>query len=277
MDYPRMDINVNFKETNFALITTRQTRENFASLATDLVCGQHKIVSAYDGSYIFPLYVYETDELPLLEPAPTSAPGGRSPNLDEKFTQEFAQKLNLEFIADGKGDQTQTFGPEDIFNYIYAVFHSPTYRKRYAEFLKIDFPRVPLTSQTQLFWQLAKLGDELVQIHLMKTQLDEIVGFPIEGDNLIEKITYTEPTEKQNGRVYINKTQYIDNVSSEIYNFYIGGYQVCHKWLKDRKDRKFTYDDFDHYSQIVAILQRTIELMKNIDKIIENYGGFPIQ
>ncbi|MFM7440788.1 MAG: type ISP restriction/modification enzyme, partial [Snowella sp.] len=209
---------------------------------------------------VFPLYLYPTNKPTLFEPAPTSAPGGRRPNLDEKFTQEFAQKLNLEFIADGKGDQTQTFGPEDIFNYIYAVFHSPTYRTRYAEFLKIDFPRVPLTSQTQLFWQLAKLGDELVQIHLMKTQLDEIVGFPIEGDNLIEKITYTEPTEKQNGRVYINKTQYIDNVPPEIYNFYIGGYQVCHKWLKDRKDREFTDDDFEHYSQIVAILQRTIEL-----------------
>ena len=122
---------------------------------------------------VFPLYLYPTNKPTLFEPAPTSAPGGRRPNLDEKFTQEFAQKLNLEFIPDGKGNQTQTFGPEDIFNYIYAVFHSPTYRTRYAEFLKIDFPRVPLTSQTQLFWQLAKLGDELVHIHLMKTQLDE--------------------------------------------------------------------------------------------------------
>jgi predicted helicase len=153
-------------------------------------------------------------------------------------------------------------------------FHSPTYRKRYAEFLKIDFPRIPLTSQTQLFWQLAELGDELVQIHLMKTRLDEIVGFPIEGDNLIEKITYTEPTDKQNGRVYINKTQYIDNVPPEIYNFYIGGYQVCNKWLKDRKGREFTDDDFEHYSQMIVILKRTIEIMANIDQIIENYGVF---
>jgi predicted helicase len=230
-----------------------------------------------EANYLFPLYLYPTDNPTLFEPPPTSAPGGRRPNLDEKFTQEIAQKLNLEFIPDGKGDQTQTFGPEDIFNYIYAVFHSSTYRKRYAEFLKIDFPRVPLTSQTQLFWQLANIGDQLVQIHLMKIQLDEIVGFPIEGDNLIEKITYTEPTEKQNGRVYINKTQYIDNVPSEIYNFYIGGYQVCNKWLKDRKDREFTDDDFEHYSQIVSILKRTIKLMKSIDKIIENYGNFPIQ
>ena len=231
-----------------------------------------------NGSYTFPLYLYPQDSpTKLLDETLIQGLGDRRPNLDKQFIQEIAQKLDLEFIPDGKGDQTQTFGPEDIFKYIYALFHSPTYRKRYAEFLKIDFPRVPLTSQTQLFWQLAKLGDELAQIHLMKTQLDEIVGFPIEGDNIIEKITYTEPTEKQNGRVYINKTQYIDNVPTEIYNFYIGGYQVCHKWLKDRKGREFTDDDFEHYSQIVAILQRTIELMKNIDQTIENYGGFPLQ
>ena len=276
---PRGEVMYNLlSNKNIALATLRRPRNDIIAnfFVTDNITDKC-IISSLDNAFVFPLYLYPTDKPTLFEPAPTSAPGGRRPNLDEKFIQEFAQKLNLEFIPDGKGDQTQTFGPEDIFNYIYAVFHSPTYRTRYAEFLKIDFPRVPLTNQTQLFWQLAKLGDELVQIHLMKTQLDEIVGFPIEGDNLIEKITYTEPTEKQNGRVYINKTQYIDNVPSEIYNFYIGGYQVCHKWLKDRKDREFTDDDFEHYSQIVAILQRTIELMKNIDQIIENYGGFPIQ
>ncbi|PZV26652.1 MAG: DNA methyltransferase [Snowella sp.] len=263
---------------NLGLVTTRQiTSRNFCHINVSKSLIELKVCSHDRNSQVLPLYLYPSDKPTLFEPPPTSAPGGRRPNLDKKFIQEFAQKLNLEFIADGKGDQTQTFGPEDIFNYIYAVFHSPTYRTRYAEFLKIDFPRVPLTSQTQLFWQLAKLGDELVQIHLMKTQLNEIVGFPIEGDNIIEKITYTEPTEKQNGRVYINKTQYIDNVPPEIYNFYIGGYQVCHKWLKDRKDRELTDDDFEHYSQIVAILQRTIELMKNIDQTIENYGGFPLQ
>jgi predicted helicase len=275
---PRHEIMSNFLNKNFGLITLRRPRNQLVDnfFVTDNITDKC-IISSLDNAFIFPLYLYPSDKSTLFEPAPTSAPGGRRPNLDEKFTQEFAQKLNLEFIPNGKGDQTQTFGPEDIFNYIYAVFHSPTYRTRYAEFLKIDFPRVPLTNQTQLFWQLANIGDDLVQIHLMKTQLDEIVGFPIEGDNIIEKITYTEPTEKQNGRVYINKNQYIDNVPPEIYNFYIGGYQVCHKWLKDRKDREFNDDDFEHYSQIVAILQRTIELMKNIDQTIENHGGFPIQ
>jgi len=279
MDRPRKEfLDHVFQKDNLCLNTVRQTkRENWQHCLVSQFPSSSIFLEVKDGTTAIPLYLYPTEKTTLFDLEFPSNSSERRPNLDKKFTQEIAQKLNLEFIADGKGDQTQTFGPEDIFNYIYAVFHSPTYRKRYAEFLKIDFPRVPLTSQTQLFWQLANIGDELVQIHLMKTQLDEIVGFPIEGDNLIEKITYAEPTEKQNGRVYINKTQYIDNVPTEIYNFYIGGYQVCHKWLKDRKDREFTDDDFEHYSQIVAILQRTIELMKNIDQIIENYGGFPIQ
>ena len=270
----------NFENLNIAFVFVRQ----LASLPfdhiwiTDSLTDQHNIsVRTKEGGVVSPLYIYPSNEPTIFEPAPTSAPGGRRPNLDEKFIQEFAEKLNLKFIPDGKGDLTQTFGPEDIFNYIYAIFHSPTYRTRYAEFLKIDFPRVPLTSQPQLFWQLANLGDELVQIHLMKTKLEENVGFPVVGDNIIEKVTYTEPTTEQNGRVYINKTQYIDNVPPEVYNFYIGGYQVCNKWLKDRKSREFTDDDFEHYAQIVAILQRTIELMTEIDRVIQNHGSFPIQ
>ena len=264
---------------NFALCTNRQVNNNFHHIlvSQNITDGNAVSNETRERTYIFPIYKYPSNTPTFFEPPPTSAPGGRRPNLDEKFIQEFAEKLNLKFISDGKGDRQTTFAPEDIFNYIYAIFHSPTYRDRYAEFLKIDFPRVPLTSQPQLFWQLANLGDELVQIHLMKTKLEENVGFPVVGDNIIEKVSYTEPTTEQNGRVYINKTQYIDNVPPEVYNFYIGGYQVCNKWLKDRKSREFTDDDFEHYAQIVAILQRTIELMTEIDRVIQNHGNFPIQ
>jgi predicted helicase len=264
---------------NFALCTNRQVNNDFRHVlvSQNITEGNTVSLATRERTYIFPLYLYPTDKPTLFEPDPTSAPDGRRPNLDEKFIQEFAEKLNLKFILDGKGDQKKTFAPEDIFNYIYAVFHSPTYRTRYAEFLKIDFPRVPLTSNKKLFWQLANLGDELVQIHLMNCQLETITGFPIKGDNMIEKLRYAEPTQTQNGRVYINKTQYIDNVPPDIYNFQIGGYQVCNKWLKDRKGREFTDDDFEHYSQIVVILKRTQELMTRIDQAIEKQGGYPIQ
>ena len=281
IDYPRRELlNHVFRKDNLCLLLSRQQanvgyRHCFISDQVSESC----VVSttSREGNQVFPLYLYPTDKLTLLQTESTIGADDRRPNLDKKFIQEFAEKLNLEFISDGKGDRQTTFAPEDIFNYIYAIFHSPTYRDRYAEFLKIDFPRVPLTSQPQLFWQLANLGDELVQIHLMKTKLEENVGFPVVGDNIIEKVSYTEPTTEQNGRVYINKTQYIDNVPPEVYNFYIGGYQVCNKWLKDRKSREFTDDDFEHYAQIVAILQRTIELMTEIDRVIQNHGNFPIQ
>jgi predicted helicase len=184
MDRPRMDINYHLvNKENFSLITTRQTRENFAVLMTNLICGQHKIVSVYDGSYIFPLYLYPTDKPTLFETEPTSNPHGRRPNLLPEFITELSQKLNLEFLTDGKGDQIKTFAPEDIFNYIYAIFHSPEYRQRYAEFLKIDFPRVPLTSNKQLFWQLANKGEKLVQLHLMKDTGTEISSYPEAGSN----------------------------------------------------------------------------------------------
>ena len=120
--------------------------------------------------------------------------------------------------------------PEDIFHYAYAVFHSSTYRERYAEFLKIDFPRLPLTSDIELFRDLAVLGEKLVVLHLLDTQAASILNiptspFPIAGSNKIERVRYVDTDQ----RVYINKTQYFDKVLPEVWEFHIGGYQVCKK------------------------------------------------
>lgn len=200
----------------------------------------------------------------------------RRPNLSPEFIQDFSKKLEMKFISEGKGDRHNTFSPEDIFSYMYAVLHSPTYRSRYAEFLKIDFPRLPLTSNPKLFRSLAQLGDRLVALHLMKETAIEITSYPIEGKNIIEQFRYTEPNQNAQGRVYINKTQYFENVPFEVWNFYIGGYQVCQKWLKDRKAKELTYDDLIHYQNIVAAIFEAITLMEHIDQVIYQYGGFPI-
>ena len=177
---------------------------------------------------------------------------------------------------DGHG--TETFGPEDVFDYMYAVFHSPTYRSRYAEFLKIDFPRLPLTSKKKLFRKLCALGEELVNLHLMEKHGPEMTAYPVNGDHLVDKIRYKEP-DKNNpkGRVWINKTQYFEGVPPEVWEFHVGGYQVCRKWLKDRKGRNLTYDDQKHYQHIVSALSETIRLMSEIDKAIDNHGGWPIE
>jgi len=170
--------------------------------------------------------------------------------------------LKLQFISEGEGDFKNTVSARDIFHYMYAVFHSPTYRLRYAQFLKMDFPRLPLTHNVELFQQLAELGKQLVQIHLMEADIDSDSSYPIAGTNIIDKVTY------KSGKVYINKTQYFDNVKENVWSFRIGGYQVCQKWLKDRKGRELSYDDCEHYRYILAALKQTLELMEKIDESV---------
>ncbi|MBF0251224.1 MAG: DNA methyltransferase, partial [Alphaproteobacteria bacterium] len=200
----------------------------------------------------------------------SDAPGGRRPNLAGEFLEDLKGRLNLNWVADGRGDLKKTFGPEDVFHYMYAVFHSPTYRERYAEFLKIDFPRLPLTSQLKLFRALCKLGAELTGLHLMEEKAKLITKYPVDGTHVVKKITY------KNGRVWINDTQYFEGVPEDVWDFQVGGYQVCHKWLKDRKDRELSYDDQLHYQGIVAALKRTIEIMVEIDVAIDAHGGWPL-
>ena len=229
---------------------------------------------------LLPLYLYpDPDSNGLFdEEERTDAPGGRRPNLSPEFIEEFSGKLKLEFIPDGKGDLEKDFGPEDVFNYIYAVFHAPTYRERYAEFLKIDFPRVPLTSNRDLFRELCGLGERLVKLHLVEEHSDRLPDFPIEGDCEVDKVRYTEPGQGADaGRVWINQTQYFAGVPPEVWEFMIGGYQVCHKWLKDRKGRTLDFNDTEHYRYIVGAIADTIALMGEIDGVIEDNGGWPIR
>jgi len=262
---PGFEVMRHMLQSNVALICARQTKEDFAALATSTLC-THKIVTVYDRSYVFPLYLYPSEGEMRLER------GNRRPNLNPEFIKAVSDKLALNFVEDGRGDLEQTFGPEDIFSYAYAIFHSPTYRSRYAEFLKIDFPRLPLTSNKGLFKSLAEKGAELVSLHLMESPVlnNLITRYPIAGSNSVEKVSYDD----NNQRVYINKEQYFEGVPSEVWNFHIGGYQVCQKWLKDRKGRTLTYDELTHYQKIVVALKETIRLMAEIDTLIP---GWPIE
>ena len=162
------------------------------------------------------------------------------------------------------GDLKKTFGPEDVFYYAYAIFHSPTYRTRYAEFLKMDFLRLPLTRDKKLFANLVAKGKELVELHLLKSpKVDDFVTtYPEAGDNKVEKIAFVK------GKVFINTTQFFGKVPEEVWEFKVGGYQVCEKWLKDRKGRVLSSEDITHYQRVVVALKETIRLMKEIDKSI---------
>lgn len=228
-------------------------------------------VSVKEVNYLFPLYLYSTAKTDLFD---VNAAGSRRPNLAPEFIADFSARLQLDFVPDGCGDLRKTFGPENVFHYIYAMFHSLTYRSRYAEFLKGDFPRLPLTRDVALFRSMCALGQELVALHLME-QLPELeTGYPVAGDNSVDAVRYTEPADGMPGRVWINKAQYFDNVPPEVWGYHIGGYQVCQKWLKDRKGRQLSYDDLTHYRGIVAALSRTIELQAAIDDAI---GEWPLQ
>jgi very-short-patch-repair endonuclease len=182
----------------------------------------------------------------------------------------------------GTPPEEGNFAPIDILDYIYAVLHSPTYREKYKEFLKIDFPRVPYPKDVATFWQLVKLGGEIRQIHLLESPVVDqyITRYPKDGDNVVRKPRFVIANDSEaisntqtasflavTGRVYINETQYFDNVPQVAWEFYIGGYQPAQKWLKDRKERALEYEDISHYQKIIVALTETSRLMKEIDKI----------
>lgn len=221
------------------------------------------------GDYIAPLYIYpDTNGQQSIERILK-----RIPNLNSDIVNQISEKLRLIFTNE-KEDVEDTFAPIDILDYIYAVLHSPTYREKYKEFLKIDFPRVPYPKDKKTFWQLVKLGGEIRQIHLLESPKVEqyITQYPADGDNKItRKIGKSDweiiDPEKQIGRIWINDEQYFENIPLVAWEFYIGGYQPAQKWLKDRKERQLSFEDILHYHKIIVALSETDRIMKEIDKI----------
>ncbi len=226
------------------------------------------------GDYIAPLYLYPdpTDQQTL------TANPERVPNFNMEIIKEFEEKTNLHFFGEITDPEintpTNVFTPEDLLHYIYAVLHSPTYRKTYKEFLKIDFPRVPFPKNPKQFYNLAELGRQLTEIHLLESDVVNqfITTYPIDGDNIVtRKMTSKSPGYEsegtERGKVYINDTQYFDNVPLVAWEFYIGGYQPAQKWLKDRQGRELTFDDILHYQKIIVALTETNRIMGEIDGI----------
>jgi predicted helicase len=267
MDRPRRElINHVANKNNLCLMAIRQMQ--------DYVDYSHVLVSsvpAIDRSFacsrgaasVFPLWLYPDSD------QPKELQQEKRANFSPEFLNKIENKLGYKPTS------------EEVFYYIYGVFHSPTYRSRYAEFLKIDFPRVPLTSNKQLFNQLADYGEQLTQLHLMTSPLldapltkggwGDLTYIDNGGSNIIE----AGHPKYTNGSVKINKKgDEFSGVPEAIWNFYIGGYQVCHKWLKDRKERTLSDADITHYKKIIIALTETDKLMQKIDQAIPS---FPIE
>lgn len=208
---------------------------------------------------IFPLYLYDdnSEQTSFFE-------SNRKPNLNMDIVQDLETRLGLTFTPE-KENTEGTFAPIDILDYIYGVLHSNKYRTKYKEFLKIDFPRIPYPASADYFFNVAELGKRLREIHLMEAPevKEYITSYGVSGDNEVIKPEYKD------NKVYINRTQYFDNVPEVAWNFYIGGYQPAQKWLKDRKCRILSYDEIQHYQKIIKALVLTNGIMQQIDKIVE--------
>lgn len=272
---PKLSKYLAFRQ-NFSIVSCRQTKEQAGAFVSDFVSA-HKSFSAYDISSIFPLYLYPDEQDldqsirvnfdPKLYAKIRAAAGltGPTPAPDHAMVESGAFRTAT---GSGRPDEVK------VFDYIYGVLHCPAYRQTYAEFLKIDFPRVPFPPSPEVFRTISEQGEELRRLHLMEDAAIGDTPYPFHGeaaegeDCVVDKPRF-EPQPDGSGRVYINgkgtEGQYFDAVPAVSWGFPIGGYQPAQKWLKDRKGRALSYDDIRHYQKIVKILAETDRIMAGIE------------
>jgi predicted helicase len=270
-------------EENLGLITARSNKSSdmdhffITSSIMETKCGE-----STTQSNIFPLYLKDKCEdisknglQQNIEDNVFRLSGGKglSINYNYNFIKKIENKLGLKFVCKEYGDLKTNFGAEDLLFYIYAIFYSPTYRIRYFEFLKDDYPRIPITSNTDLFRILSNYGKKLANLHLLNFPIHENkISYPIQGTDMV-KNRYPKyiPINDRIGKIYINDVQYYDSVPFEVWAFRVGGYQVCYNWLKARRNLKLTIDDLRRFEQILIAVDKTLEIMEKIDDAIQEW------
>ena len=262
MARPRMPEAAHLLKDNIALLAVRNTRRDMSNnyfVANTLV--DKDGISSFDNCRFFPLYVYKEN----------MGQEERIVNFKTELYEKIAKGLNYlpcfddKILVDPVEGVDGVLYPQDLFDYIYAVLHSPSYRERYKEFLKIDFPRIPYPTDAEKFRDLAEKGAELRQLHLMEDLPNSTgVSFPQTGTLQVDCYRWEQ------NRVYINSDQYFEGVPESAWNFFIGGYQPAQKWLKDRKGMTLGFEDVKHYQRIIYVLQQTERLMQEIDEITDN-------
>ncbi len=238
---------------NIGLVFCRQLASNkwqHAFVTDKITDGSFISLKTKEWNYIAPLYLYPDEK----EIQPDKSIGKRV-----NFTESFQKYINDLY----KFNPT----PEQILGYIYAILYAPSFRTKYYEFLKIDFPRIPFTEDENLFKTLSEKGTELISLHLLKTDFEKsVVNFPVENPDLkVESVKYKDK------KIWFNKTAYFDNVPEAVWKYEIGGYQVLDKWLKERKKHgcTLTGNDLRHFMNICNSLNETIKIQNGIDKLIK--------
>lgn len=232
---------------NISLVIPRQTAQvwRHVLVADTPTNGNYLAIGKQNGAGVqFPLYLY---------PEEGSTDTSRRPNLDEKLWAQINTAIGKEA------------SPEDIFDYIYGVLHSPAYRAKYKEFLKVDFPRIPYPKNADEFEHFCSFGNQLRELHLMHHVPASPVSFPNAGSMQVDYLRWEWNKDNgYSGNIWINDTQCFEGVPTEAWEFYIGGYQPAQKWLKDRRGRTLTYDDIQHYRKIISVLIETKVIMDKI-------------
>ncbi len=282
IDRPRRDVMSHMLKENLGIVCSRQAQDGFKHIFISEYLADVNLTGnagRYGSGNLFPLYLYKptepkrkTQTMMLFEPEESYGKDGRKPNISKEVLEKLEKAYKKKFapsplpLSPGRGvsaGRGEGFTPENILHYCYAILYSNTYREKYAEFLKIDFPRIPFTSDFKLFLQLAELGEQLTELHLLKSKAlnKPIAKYKGKGDDRIEKPKFDE--ERQ--MVFINEKNYFEGVSPEVWNYHIGGYQVMEKYLKDRKGRLM--EDPGHYCKMATAISETILAQEKIDKL----------
>jgi predicted helicase len=275
---PHPELTKHLGEENVCLLCMREVviEAGFSHIfVTNLISDRRMFLSNRGAPYFFPLHLYpEAEEKDLIESSPVASPlspqrpgrlsasGGWRRKRISNFTDKFLKAM--------KESVGKTTTADQIFAYIYAVLYSPTYRSRYEELLKIDFPRIPLPPNPEAFKNLAALGQKLIDLHLLKSpELEEsAVHFPESGSDIVERVKYDEAAES----VYINKKQHFAGISPEVWQYRIGAYQVLEKYLKDRRKRKLSLDEINHYKKMAKAIEMTGAVQGEVDEVYEQAG-----
>ncbi len=298
VDWPRIEaVPQMLAGTNLAVGVTKNVEigSGFAHAFASRSMIQHHSVSLKEVNYLFPLYLYpnvgKANSSPMFNCWPEGE-NGRRPNLNPDYVEAIEAANDLGFVSDGSGDLVDSFGPEDVLGFVYSVLYSPEYRRRFEPMLKLDFPRVPIPGGRDVFVDLAKLGRQVLDLHLLESPLLDTPITTYDGPDGPEvgRVGWAKDEGKDTGTVWLDAkktdakagqiatqpgTYGFHGVPEDVWRFQIGGYQVCHKWLKDRKGRTLSADDIAHYGKIVVALKETIRLMAEIDEAIETHGGWP--
>ena len=251
----RKEVMHHMMQENLGLLVPRQVVSDFHHVfCTNRITNFNALDTAgrFGSGFLFPLYLHPDKD--------------KKDMFSQLESRERKPNLNPELVKSLTTSYSREPSPEELFYYIYGTLYSNTYRAKYAQFLKSDFPRVPFTADYELFIKMGNLGKRLTDLHLLKSaELNQsIARFPSAGDNRVQKVKY----DGEN-RVYINDNQYFEGISRELWEYQIGGYQVLDKWLKDRKktDKPLSADDIKHYCRVATALKKTVNIQIEIDSL----------